>query len=59
MVGTGVVDGRRVIRLVCVNPDQDEADLDIFFREVRTVADQLEEGDNAIETDQSVVSTPA
>lgn len=48
IVGTGVVDGRRLIRLVCVNPDQDESDLDTFFREVKTVADQLGEGDNAV-----------
>ena len=30
--------GRRAIRLVCVNPDLTEADLETFFREVKTVA---------------------
>ncbi len=32
------VGGRRWIRLVCIHPDLTEADLDIFFREVKTVA---------------------
>ncbi len=30
--------GRRMIRLVCVNPDLSEADIDAFFREVKTVS---------------------
>lgn len=33
--------GRRVIRLVCVNPDLTEADLVTFFDEVKTVARSL------------------
>ncbi len=32
------LDGRRVIRLICVNPDLDEADIEVFFREVKAVA---------------------
>ena len=44
---------RQSIRLVCVNPDHDEADLDTFFREVHSVADQLADGDNAVAADQA------
>ena len=41
MVGHGLVNGRRVIRIVCVNPEQTEADLDEFFANVRDVASRL------------------
>lgn len=46
-VGYGIVDGRKVIRLVCVNPDLENADLDTFFHEVKTVAADLPAGINA------------
>ncbi len=48
MVDHAVVDGRRVIRLVCVNPDLTEADLDSFLGQVKAVAAELAEGDNGI-----------
>lgn len=32
------LEGRRVIRLVCVNPDLSRQDIDVFFREVTAVA---------------------
>jgi glutamate/tyrosine decarboxylase-like PLP-dependent enzyme len=48
MVGHGVVAGRRVIRLVCVNPDITEDDLRTFFREVKAEAAELGPGENAV-----------
>ncbi len=47
-IGTGRVNGRRIIRLVCVNPDMTESDIDHFFEEVLSVADSLDPADNAI-----------
>ncbi len=38
VVGYAVVDGRRVIRLACVNAGLDFADIDAFFDEVREVS---------------------
>ncbi len=40
-IGYGDVDGRRAIRLVCVNPDLDESDLLTAFREIKDVASRL------------------
>ncbi len=48
-VGFGIVDGRFVIRLVCVNPEIDEQDLDLFFDEVLAVAKNMPDADNACE----------
>ena len=45
-VGYGIVDGRKVIRLVCVNPDLEPADLDTFFNEIKSVAASLPPGVN-------------
>lgn len=47
-VGYGNVDGRRVIRLVCVDPDMERSDIDVFFAEVMKAAARLPDGDNAI-----------
>lgn len=38
LVGHGTVDGKQVIRLVCVNPDLTETDLDEFFAAIRSAA---------------------
>jgi glutamate/tyrosine decarboxylase-like PLP-dependent enzyme len=47
LVGYGIVDQRRVIRLACVNPATTEADLDTFFQTVLRVAENLPPVDNA------------
>ena len=47
-ISHGVVFGRRIIRLVCINPDLDETDIDRVFEEIKTVAKGLPEGDNAV-----------
>ncbi len=47
-ISHGVVFGRRIIRLVCINPDLDEADIDRVFEEIKTVAKGLPVGDNAV-----------
>jgi len=44
LVGYGVVDGRRVIRLACVNPAIERSDLDAFFAEILEVGDRLRSG---------------
>ncbi|MFG0259341.1 MAG: pyridoxal phosphate-dependent decarboxylase family protein [Phycisphaerales bacterium JB041] len=43
-VSHGTVDGVPTVRLVCLNPDLVEADLDEFFDHVRWAADQLLSG---------------
>ncbi len=40
-IGYGSVRGRRVLRLVCVNPDLEAADLDEILDEIRTAAGAL------------------
>lgn len=50
-VGWGVVGGRRTVRVVFADPDISEADVDVFFDEVRSVAADLPEADNAVEAD--------
>ncbi|MFG0306149.1 MAG: pyridoxal phosphate-dependent decarboxylase family protein [Phycisphaerales bacterium JB040] len=40
-VGYGLVHGRRVIRLVTLNPEHDEADLDRMIRDIAEVGDAL------------------
>ena len=40
-IGYGTVRGRRVLRLVCVNPDLEAADLDEILDEIRTAANPL------------------
>ena len=49
-LGWGIVHGRRVIRMVCVNPDLTEADLDSLLADVKAVAADLPTGDNSIQS---------
>jgi len=42
LVGHGKALGRRAIRMVCVNPDLDESDIDGALSEIRQVAEELE-----------------
>jgi glutamate/tyrosine decarboxylase-like PLP-dependent enzyme len=44
LVGYGVVDGRRVVRLACVNPQVENADLDAFFEAVLETGARLRSG---------------
>jgi sulfinoalanine decarboxylase/sulfinoalanine decarboxylase/aspartate 1-decarboxylase len=44
LVGYGVVEGRRVIRLACVNPAVALADIDAFFDEVLETGERLRSG---------------
>ena len=41
LVGHGEASGRRAIRLVCVNPDLDESDLDAALHEIKRAAAEL------------------
>ena len=50
MVGTGDVNGRRTIRLVCVDAAMTKADIDTFFEAIRAVCADLPDGDNALGT---------
>ena len=47
-IGHGVVRGRRALRLVCVNPDLDEADLAAILDEIKTAGRDLPPADNAV-----------
>ncbi len=47
-IGYGTVAGRRVIRLVCVNPDLDEGTLLAILTQVKAAAAELPEGDNRV-----------
>ncbi len=47
-IGHGVVRGRRVIRLVCVNPDLDGSDLEAILDEIKAAARELPPGDNRV-----------
>lgn len=49
LVGYGIVDGRRVIRLACVTPSIDFEDLDRFFAEIERVAPLVPAGDNRVD----------
>jgi glutamate/tyrosine decarboxylase-like PLP-dependent enzyme len=49
-IGHGVVAGRRTLRLVCVNPDLDEADLDAILAEIKAAGRTLPAGDNRVAT---------
>ena len=49
LVGFGVVDGRRVIRLALVNGALDERDVDAFFDDVLAVAPRCRPDDNDVE----------
>lgn len=53
-VGWGVVGGRRTIRVVFLDPEITEADIDVFFDEVKSVAAELPEGDNAMKSDSAL-----
>ncbi len=48
-ISHGVVFGRRIIRLVCINPDLEMSDIDRVFDEIKDVAKELPEGGNAVE----------
>jgi glutamate/tyrosine decarboxylase-like PLP-dependent enzyme len=48
LVGYGIVDGRRVIRLACVTPQIDFTDLDVFFDEIQRVSAKTPAGDNQV-----------
>jgi sulfinoalanine decarboxylase/sulfinoalanine decarboxylase/aspartate 1-decarboxylase len=50
VVGFAHVDGRRVIRLACVNAAATTADIDRFFEHLRAAADDCPDGDNALVT---------
>lgn len=51
-LGWGIVFGRRVIRMVCVNPALTEADLDELLSHVKAVARELPGADNAVDNRQ-------
>ncbi len=42
-IGHGLARGRRALRLVCVNPDLDDADLDAILGEIKAAARELPE----------------
>ncbi len=45
----GVVAGRRVIRMVCVNPDLDGDDLAAMLAEIKTAAEGLPASDDRVD----------
>lgn len=45
-IGWGIVKGRRVIRMVCVNPDLTESDLDALLGHIKSVGAEMPAGDN-------------
>ena len=47
-LGYGIVKGRRVIRLVCVNPHLTEADFDTLLDNIKRVGAELPNTDNAV-----------
>ena len=47
-IGHGVANGRRAIRLVCIDPDLDEERIVAALAEIKAVARVLPEGDNAV-----------
>ena len=47
-IGYGVVRGRQVLRLVCVNPELTTSDLDALFAEIQRAARGLPPGDNRV-----------
>ncbi len=47
-VGYGVVNGRRVIRLVTVNPEHSEADIERMMNDILGAAEGVAGGDNAV-----------
>jgi glutamate/tyrosine decarboxylase-like PLP-dependent enzyme len=49
-LGWGIVHGRRVIRMVCVNPSLSESALDALLANVKEVAAGLADGDNSVES---------
>lgn len=48
-IGHGVVFGRRVIRLVTIDPQIDERDIDRLFRDILAVAANVEAADNIVD----------
>lgn len=57
-IGYGLVHGRRVIRLVTVNPRHTEADLDRMLDDVERAADSAPGGDNAVEDREEGAAWP-
>jgi len=57
-VGYGLVRGRRVIRLVTVNPRHTEADIDRMLDDVARAAASAPEGDNAVEASEEGAAWP-
>ncbi|MCB9845120.1 MAG: aminotransferase class V-fold PLP-dependent enzyme [Phycisphaeraceae bacterium] len=53
-IGYGVVNGRRVIRLTCVNPEITREDLDVFFWEIKRAAAGLRDADNTVTPEMRV-----
>ncbi|RNC82085.1 MAG: aminotransferase class V-fold PLP-dependent enzyme [Phycisphaera sp.] len=47
-IGWGIVHGRRVIRMVCVNPDLTTSDLDDLLAKIKAVGAEMPEADNAV-----------
>ncbi|MEM1186516.1 MAG: pyridoxal-dependent decarboxylase [Planctomycetota bacterium] len=47
-LGFGIVKGRRVIRLVCVNPHLTEADFDALLESIKRLGEELPHADNAV-----------
>ena len=43
-IGHGMVRGRRALRLVCVNPDLDDSDVDAILAEIRMAGRELQRG---------------
>ncbi len=48
-IGHGVVFGRRVIRLVTIDPQIDERDIDRLFQDILAVAAEVEAADNIVD----------
>lgn len=56
-VGWGLVDGRKTIRMVYANPDVSTGEIDALLDEIKNVAAELPEGDNAFEPDACAACT--
>ncbi len=53
VVGFAIVDGRKVIRLACVNAENTTADIDDFFNRTLDAARDLPPADNAVSHEQA------
>ncbi len=52
-IGHGVVFGRRIIRLVTIDPSMTEGDIDLFFDEILDAATAVDAADNSVSTVRS------